>query len=154
MEIYITTTDCKINNNHWLLPTLEEINKIKENFSILEKYIIDNNINIREYNSKKLEDNFKVSKNELIIKEPKNNKWFIYVIKSWHLYKVWKTKNLKTRTKKYITENPYLLELIHCYEVLDMTKEEKRLHLIFSDKRKRWEWFLLSKEDILYIKTL
>lgn len=154
MEIYITTTDCKINNNHWLLPTLEEIDKIKENLCEMEKYIIENNLNIKEYNSKKLEDEFNEFKKETKIKERKISKWFIYVIRSWDLYKVWKTNNIKTRTKKYITENPYLLDLIHCYETLDMTQEEERLHLLFSDKRKRWEWFSLSEDDILYIKTL
>ena len=154
MEIYITTHNWEIKCNHWLLPSLEEIEKIREWLSKIENYIIENNIDIKDYNSKKLKKEYFNIQKRLKIKEEKDDNGFIYIIRSWNLYKVWKTKNILNRTKKYITENPYMLEVIHTYKITNMSEEEKRLHKLFENKRERWEWFNLSNEDILYIKTL
>lgn len=83
-----------------------------------------------------------------------NNKWYIYIIKSWNYYKIWKTKDIRKRSKKYITENPWKIEMIHSYEVDDYTIEENRLHKKFKEKNHNREWFLLDENDILYLKNL
>lgn len=87
-------------------------------------------------------------------KDSKNKKWYIYIIKSWGYYKIWKTINLNNRVKKYITENPNEIELIHSFESDDYTKQEFELHLKFKEKNYNREWFMLDADDILFLKSL
>lgn len=86
--------------------------------------------------------------------KPTPTHWYIYLIKSWEHYKIGKAKSIRDRFKKYITENPNEVELIHSYRVDDYTKEEKRLHDLFKEKNHNREWFNLTEDDINYIKTL
>ena len=81
------------------------------------------------------------------------NIWWIYLYEDWDLFKIGMTKNIESRNKRFITENPRA-KMIHNYKVEQYSKEENRLHKKFSEKRIIWEWFKLSTEDVLYIKNL
>jgi len=148
MEIYINTRDCILQNNYWLLPTTEEIKKIKENLEKMENYI--SSIDVKSYNEKIYNKtyNTQYTKSEII----KEKLGYIYVYRDSDLYKIGKTLNIKDRNKKYTTENPRAI-MIHSYMIKNYDREERRLHEKFKDKRIRWEWFELNEEDILYIKS-
>lgn len=91
-------------------------------------------------------------KKQDILKNPK--KWFIYIIKSWEFYKIWKTININKRIKKYITENPNEIEIIHFFETKDYDLKEKQLHDKFKQKNHNREWFKLNNNDVLFLKSL
>ena len=148
MEIYINTRDCILQNNHWLLPTIEEIKKIKGNLKEMEKNI--SSIDIELYNEKIYNEIYNIQnvKSEII----KEKIGYIYVYRDLDLYKIWKTLNIKDRNKKYITENPRAI-MIHNYKTNNYDEEELILHKKFEDKRIRWEWLKLNEKDILYIKS-
>lgn len=82
-----------------------------------------------------------------------NREWYIYIIESQWLYKIGKTINIENRLNKYITENPFPVNLIHQYKTSNYTEEEKKLHTIFENKRYRWEWFRLNQIDIELINS-
>lgn len=94
------------------------------------------------------------NKNHWTSDTKKSIKWYIYIIKSWDFYKIWKTTNLKNRIKKYITENPNEIELIHSFESNDYSRQELELHYKFKNKNHNREWFILEESDILFLKTL
>lgn len=85
--------------------------------------------------------------------EKKKIPWFIYLIKSLDHYKIWKTTNIENRYKKYLTENPNKIELIHYFKCNDYTEMEIFLHDKFKHKNHNREWFNLADEDILFIKS-
>lgn len=91
---------------------------------------------------------------KVAVRKKKNTIGFIYILKSGCYYKIGKTKNLKTRITKYITENPAEIEIIHTYKVDDYTNEETRIHNKFQHKRHRGEWYSLSEDDIAYLKSI
>jgi len=150
MEIYIQSSNCEIQNNYWFLPTLSEINLIIKNLEKMRDII--RVTDIEKYNNEIRKELFKPTK-LICNKNTQYKKWYIYIIKQWKYYKIWKTIDIQSRIKKYITENPNEIELIHSYKVKDYTSEEKILHNKYKNKNYRWEWFELSKEDILYIKN-
>lgn len=157
MQIFIDTKKwCEIQNNRGFLPTLEEINLIIENLNEMRDEVI--NTNVEEYNtaiSKEIqEESARVNKQGKIKKLPKKIKWYVYLIKIWIYYKIWKTININTRFNKYITENPEKPELIHIFETNDYTQTEIELHNKFNHKNHNREWFKLDQEDILFIKNI
>jgi len=78
---------------------------------------------------------------------------FIYVIKSNRLYKIGKTIDLKSRERKYITENPFGIELVYSKLVSDYSKYERKLLDHFKDKLILGnEWFKLTDKDLTFIK--
>ena len=79
---------------------------------------------------------------------------YIYCIESNWYYKIWRSKNFKKRFKKYITENPNHVEVIHSYFSDNCIDEEQRLHMMFEEKNHNREWFKLNQADIEYIKSL
>lgn len=131
----------------------------QDQYRILETYhkyksICDNNgieinyfVNIDEFFK---EMNIRYKKQDKI----KNRQWYIYIIKSWDYYKIWKTIDVKKRIKKYITENPNEIELIHSFESADYDRQELELHYKFKSKNHNREWFMLDANDILFLKSL
>ena len=78
---------------------------------------------------------------------------FIYIIKSNGLYKIGKTIDLKSREKKYITENPFGIELIYSKLVNNYSEYERKLLDHFKDKLVLGnEWFRLTDKDLIFIK--
>lgn len=131
----------------------EDINK---NYINLMKIFDDNDINKDYFWIRSPEENKLYIEN--LQKEKWNykrkiNKWYIYIIKSWEYYKIWKTKNINKRSKKYITENPNEIEIVCIIESDDMDILEKEFHNKFKDKKHNREWFNLCDEDILFFKS-
>lgn len=143
----------------WLLYWFYTIEDAYNQFQELEKFIKSKRLVRSDLMSfKTFQDlirNVDFEKSQQIQEEPQKNKnGYIYLIESNWLYKIGKTKNVSSRIKKYITENPNEITLIHSYHAENYTDEEARLHEKFQSKRIRWEWFQLSEIDINYIKYL
>lgn len=88
--------------------------------------------------------------------DSKENYGYIYIYKQNDNYKIGKSKKIDCRIRKYITENPYEIELFLKAYVCDYGKAEKELHNIFKESRinEDREWFIFDQKDLLYIKNL
>lgn len=84
----------------------------------------------------------------------KNNDWYIYVLKSNWIYKIWRAKNIQNRLKKYTTENPFWIDVIFALKVKNYINNETILLKKFKNKQVRWEWFSLDWQDLLFIKEV
>ena len=76
---------------------------------------------------------------------------YVYLIKMNIDYKIGISKQPQKRLVEF-TKLPYPIEKICIEKVLNYKEVEKQLHKKFSTKRKRGEWFSLSKKDVNYIK--
>lgn len=81
------------------------------------------------------------------------NGW-VYLYKQGDFYKIGRSRLKDCRLKKYITENPFPIELVFKKEVSDYIEAEKLLHEKFKDKRisNSQEWFLLDEKDVKSFK--
>lgn len=134
-----------------------DIDSFYDKYNNIKKFIDKNNINYNYYWFMWYEDlvsKIMDAKNNYKKKTKEKKSWYIYIIKSWDYYKIWRTINIKKRINKYITENPNDVEVIHYYKSNDYISSELNLHLKFKDKNHNREWFILNDEDILYIKTI
>lgn len=81
-------------------------------------------------------------------------KGFVYLLGSPEGYcKIGRTVNLKTRFHAIGLQLPFRLEVLHTIEVSDPVKAERFLHEKFKDCRANGEWFLLSVEQINWIRS-
>lgn len=89
---------------------------------------------------------------------PDKNKGWVYlveVIGQEELYKIGYTKNPKNRLKTFNVKLPMEIEYLHLIKTDDMYDLESELHGRFHDKRQNGsEFFLLTPEDVAYIKSL
>ena len=86
---------------------------------------------------------------------PPDKTGYVYVLQADNgLCKIGKAKVLDKRVEQLEVQLPYDLELLVSIETDDRDSLEKELHEKFADKRKKGEWFDLTKEDIAYIKGL
>lgn len=85
--------------------------------------------------------------------ERKITEGYIYVIKVNEYFKIGKSTDIKTRIKRYITENPYEIKVIIFKKVKDHTKTENYLLKRFKNKKHKNEWFLLDDNDLVSIKN-
>lgn len=69
-------------------------------------------------------------------------------------FKIGHSKNPAHRQKTFNVKLPYQVEFVCLIQTNDMEKLEHQLHERFSEKRVDGEWFLLSPEDVEYIKGL
>ena len=82
----------------------------------------------------------------------------VYILECNWLYKIWYTaqENLSNRINQMKTWNPFTINTVrdyHC-EDNDWLKKEQRLHKLYHDKRKEWEWFKLNQTDLIQIDKL
>ena len=118
-----------------------------------EKLYIPNDEEIEERNVilKRVNENInKMSHGDIKSKQ----KGYIYVIKSLNKYKIGKTKNLKNRMRKYITESPEPIEVILTENINDYTKCETELHKKLLNKNYNREWYDLDDSDFDIIKNI
>lgn len=125
----------------------EEVYKLRE---ICDKYGLNFNYFINIERIKKSYENEKIFREK---SKKDEKKWLIYIIKASWKYKIWKTKKLKNRVWKYITENPGEIEIIHNFKALDYHEKERELHERFKDKNINREWFELDEKDLEIIKS-
>jgi len=77
---------------------------------------------------------------------------FVYLGKQHRNYKIGKAKDANRRREDITLLGPEPFELIHEIETDDMNGVEKYWHNRFKSKRKRGEWFDLSRADIKAFK--
>lgn len=71
----------------------------------------------------------------------------------WH--KIGVTKNPDNRLSSIQSSNPFSVQLIHTIPVRDHPYVfEKHLHDMFKDRDRSGEWFRLSCDDALYVRSI
>jgi hypothetical protein len=81
-------------------------------------------------------------------------KGYVYLLTDGEQYKVGVTRgSIWNRIKKLQTGNPYVIQMIDCYETYNPFKIEKILHFRYSDKRVNNEWFDLNSDDVTNFKS-
>lgn len=76
-------------------------------------------------------------------------KGYVYLLTDGELYKIGVTRgSINKRIAKLQTGNPYIIQMLECYETDNPFKLEKILHFRYSCKRVNNEWFELSNEDV------
>ena len=80
------------------------------------------------------------------------DKGWLYVIECDGFSKIGKTINPKSRTAKYISENPHEISVKVLIEVEHHSEKEEALHKMFNKKLFRGEWFKLDNKDFKTIK--
>ena len=79
---------------------------------------------------------------------------YVYLIWSQYGYKIGKAVNVKSRTKLFEVKLPFPIRVEHFAKFSDYTQAERSLHLHFQAKRMEGEWFMLTEDDISFIKML
>lgn len=89
-------------------------------------------------------------------KDEKETEGYVYIFGSIEdgYYKIGASKIPESRLAYYGTRLPFEVEMIHLIAVDDKYTAEKQLHSKFADKRKKREWFLLSDDDLAFVKSL
>lgn len=82
------------------------------------------------------------------------NPGYVYLVECNDFYKIGYSVNVENRIKSMQSGSPNTITLIHTIFTNDMRGLEKELHRKFAKKRALQEWFILSFEDIDYIKSL
>jgi hypothetical protein len=97
---------------------------------------------------------------EEVLHEPshivcKPNPGFVYLVGSPDGYcKIGRAKEIHARIAAINLQLPFRVELIHSIETSDMVWAERWLHKKYAHCRMNGEWFLLTAEDINWIKSL
>lgn len=80
---------------------------------------------------------------------------FVYLMWSGNgLYKIGISKGVQNRLHGLRRQFPIRIEVIHFIKSTNYKNVEKYLHNKFASKRAEFEWFRLSREDVLWIKSL
>lgn len=87
------------------------------------------------------------SLNEVIMDELPQHEYVYFLKADNGLIKIGKTKDINNRITQLNPKLPYDLKLLHTIKTNYPYKLEGFLHKIFSDKRKKGEWFDLSSEN-------
>jgi len=127
--------------------------QLLKDFNEIKNFLNKNNINWKYYWFKEFDELVKEFAEKKEKEKIKDIEWYIYIIKSWQYYKIWKTINIKNRISKYITENPNKIELIYSFKTKNYSKIEEELHKKFENKKHNREWFKLTKNDLKFIKN-
>lgn len=148
--------DNKYHFNGGFIPTINNLLMVKKliNKSLLlgQEEINKENEKTNNYWAKKAinDKNLKVN-----IGSKKNN-GYIYIYKQDNNYKIGKSKKIDCRIRKYITENPYEIELFLKAYVSDYSRAEIELHNIFKEYKinSNREWFIFDKKSLTDIVNL
>lgn len=80
------------------------------------------------------------------------NKYHVYILKAANLYKIGIAVDVERRMKQ-LSLSPIPITCTLAVLVDNARKIERQLHLKFDKKREIGEWFLLSDDDLQYIKS-
>lgn len=135
--------------------TLESIKLFLDNFIGLSNNEIANiNRNITDYWDGVMEEKESLNK---IGKNFKNDTpGYIYMYKQADKYKIGRSSKIDCREKKYITENPDLIEVVFKAKVKNYCEAESVLHRLFRFSRinEKREWFLLNESELNFFKNI
>lgn len=142
--------------NGGYIPSIENLIKIRlfidKKLELSQEDIDKNNNNVNNYWMKKEESYVKNKENKNIF----GGDGYIYIYKQNDNYKIGKSKRIDCRNKKYITENPDLIELYFKVRVKNYSEAELKLHSIFKDYRinENREWFKLNDDCLSFIRNI
>ena len=71
---------------------------------------------------------------------------------SSRFYKIGLARNVDARIKQHQTSIPFDLKIAMSFYVSNMKQKEMELHVLFSSKNVRGEWYLLDNDDLEIIK--
>jgi len=108
---------------------------------------------LKTYIIEEIENSLSSEEEKGFTPQEKAKEGIVYVLKSKNVYKIGSTKDFNLRIKRYITENPFGVNIVLQGRVKNYREIEKKLQQKFGNKRVQGEWFKLSKEDIKYIKN-
>jgi len=132
-----------INFNRKKAPKLEQV---KSYYKALG-YFIDqwDEEAIEEYNETIQKEWDEMQEGSYTTNEPKlPTPGLIYLLKCDGIYKIGRTKNLDKRLRKYVTENPHPIEIVHTRAVADYVLAEKKIHELVETLKVRGEWYKLT----------
>lgn len=85
----------------------------------------------------------------------RNSLGWVYLLRSSDdVYKIGRTRDPKNRIRTFSVKLPFDVEYEHLVRCDDMYAMETELHQRFADKRLDGEWFILTDNDVEYIKSL
>lgn len=88
-------------------------------------------------------------------KRQKTKGGFVYLIWAENgLHKIGKAKDLESRFYAFTNMMPLKIELVHSFFSENYSQAERKLHIMFAEKREIGEWFRLSPLEIHYIKRI
>lgn len=87
--------------------------------------------------------------------KPRDRKGYVYLIQSpTGAYKIGRTADPGDRLRTFNVKLPFEVEYVCVIATDDMYALERQLHGKFAAKRVNGEWFILSPDDVEYIKRL
>lgn len=144
MQIFIDTKAKQITPNYWMLLNREDFSWLKEEIESLKPTLSEEYID--EHNAKMAAQWFETTAGY------KDTSGYVYFVRQWEYVKIGKAKKLNERYRRYVTENPNEVELIHYIESDDALASEREFQARFKEKHYRWEWFKLDDSDLEIIK--
>lgn len=114
------------------------------------------------YNAIFIEYKPKINQKEDVIPSPiivnsRSRSGYVYLLSAVHdstLFKIGRTNNPQNRLRTFNVKLPFAVEYLYIIKTDDMYALESILHHKFASKRLEGEWFKLSSEDVVYIKSL
>jgi hypothetical protein len=82
-----------------------------------------------------------------------NSKGYVYFIKCDKWFKIGSTMDVYSRFHTVQVCNPYPVELFHKLKSDNMRLTEKLFQDMFGRAEKRGEWYILTPENLRYIKS-
>lgn len=86
-----------------------------------------------------------------VVMVPKSG--WIYVIRSGRYFKIGRSKRVTERLGEY-THLAEDVTILVCEQVQNVDVIEKELHVAFSEKRMRGEWFKLTLDDVIKVRNI
>ncbi len=78
----------------------------------------------------------------------------IYLFERGEFYKIGMSRDVESRLNNLSALPPFDLKLVCKMETEHALEAEAALHDKFHNKRKRGEWFVLTKEDVRYVQAV
>lgn len=79
---------------------------------------------------------------------------YVYLLGAPDFYKIGRAKNVDSRVKQLGIQLPWEIDLVHTIPCEDYISAERKLHRKFSDRRANGEWFMLTPDDVKWIKSI
>lgn len=76
----------------------------------------------------------------------------VYIIKGDKYFKIGKSRDFEARLRLFNLTLPFKVEVFHTIETNDCTTLESYFHKLFAAKRVNGEWFILSPDELNFIK--
>ncbi len=78
----------------------------------------------------------------------------VYVLGAPDFYKIGRAKNVDDRLKQLAIQLPWKVEVAHTIPCEDYAAAERELHRRYADRRANGEWFMLTPQDVEWIKGI